>query len=1370
MPTNPLINTLKSYVPEILQNRILDDPTPPNKPFAGDYLAAVLFVDISGFTALTEEFVARGPSGAEDISSILNDFYSQWIQIIKKYGGDIVKFAGDGLLVIWQYDDLEKATLLAAQTAFESKIILEDFQAGGKTLSTRIAITSGHLALTGLGGVFNRWEMVVTGDALDQVSKMQTMLKPGQIMSSPEAWEKLKNHAVGNQVEDGHVLLNRIKSKVSNEAERMIRLDENSIPALRSYIPGAIAKRIDAGQSDWLAELRRVTTLFINIPEMVRGTDPALAQKISELIQSAIYRYEGSMNKIVVDDKGVSLLAAFGLPPFSHEDDALRGVLAAQDIYTEISELGLHCYVGITTGRVFCGVIGNETRREYTIIGDTVNLASRLMYAASMSNFPVGSNMMNIFCDANTYDAAKLRVDFTTLPPIYVRGKSQPVSVFIPQARHEKGMAQVALTDMIGREDERFALAESLRALITKESRAVIIEGEAGLGKSRLVEELFRQANAMNVNVFLGLAEAIEQNSPYHVWKNIVRKIFNVNEKESITEQKVSFEKMCNADAELRDHAPLLSAVLPFVIDDNDFTKNIVGDARASAMHQLIIERVEKLAKQSPTVLVIEDVQWLDSGSWALLNLAAQKISPLLIVITTRPLGLQAPAEFISLRAMGFTRNLSLTRLDEVEIKTLLAQRLDVQTLPNELVSFISNKAEGHPFFSEELLYALLAEGYIKVENNICRITASDGNLDRLNMPRSLEGVIISRIDKMPPAHQLTLKVASVIGRVFALRELSAIYPIKTDLSELPEFLRNLENQELTILDTPDPEISYLFKHIITQEVAYNLLLFSQRRSLHKAIAEWYETSFVRDIVTYYPVLAHHWKQAEVPKKAIEYLEKSGELAFRNGTYREAIKFLSEAIQKTEATKDTSISVLRKVYWHRIVGEAQIGLGDLESARQTFRQACAILKHPSPLTSGGAIFGVVYQWLIQSLHRQFPNLFIGRKKNQDAELQEVAQLYSHLGNINFLQLETLPMLYHTLASLNLSEDGGSMSPARVWSLGSASAILGFVPSHKLAKLYAEKAIEASTQVDNPRAQMWTYLAVGAYKLGVAEWDEARNALLNMKKLATRASDSRLEGDAEVVLAGIDFYRGSDFESANQYYQNLLNQAKKSGNSLHLSWGLHGLCFIHLMRGEFQQALDKLWDDAHLDSTPISISHRNSVRAIANWRLGNQVEAVQNMEIALSNVIPLPQTLYSLLTSYRSIAQVTFEIWEQNLTFDVNGWRTNQEVQKTSAILLKLMKKFKPAFPMSEPAYLYFLGMQSWLEGKKDSAFKHWQSSAEIARKLSMPWEEGNAWRELGKRSQGEVKNLALAKAIDLFNQCGAGYDAGEVEKLLGNGE
>ncbi|HCB01307.1 MAG TPA: hypothetical protein DEP19_02900, partial [Anaerolineae bacterium] len=658
-----------------------------------------------------------------------------------------------------------------------------------RALSTRIALTTGQIALTGLGGVFNRWEVVITGDAIDQISKAQPFLPPGQIIASPEAWMMLKEHVQGTQVEGGFVLLSAIRSKVKNEAEKNINLDENSIPALRSYIPGAIAKRIDAGQSDWLAELRRVTSLFINIPELVRGTDPEFAQKISQILQSMIYRYEGSMNKIAVDEKGVSLLAAFGLPPFSHEDDPLRGVLAAQDIYNAITELGLHCYIGIATGRVFCGVIGNETRREYTVNGDAVNLAARLMHAASSGISTNDGSSVHLICDSNTYESSKSRIDFTSLSPIRIRGKAQLVPVFVPQTRHAKGMAPLALTDMIGRENERFALAEALRALVTKESRVVMIEGEAGLGKSRLIEELFRQADAMNVNILLGLGEAIEQNTPYHVWKDIARKIFNLSELESLSEQKHSFEKMIDKDEDLKEHAPLLSAVLPFTIPDNEQTQNIVGDARASAMHQLVIERLAKKANESPTVLVIEDVHWLDSGSWALLNLAAQKISPLLIVLTFRPIGLQTPAEFNAIKGMASTRHLVLSSLSDVDIKTLLSQRLEVEILPNELVTFIRNKAEGHPFYSEELAYALRDGGYIDIVGNECHITSIGGNLDELNMPGTLEGVITSRIDKMPPAHQLTLKVASVIGRVFALRELSAIYPIKSDLSALPEYL-----------------------------------------------------------------------------------------------------------------------------------------------------------------------------------------------------------------------------------------------------------------------------------------------------------------------------------------------------------------------------------------------------------------------------------------------------------------------------------------------------------------------------------------------------------------------------------------------------
>ncbi len=1362
-----LIDTLKSYIPEILQKRIAADPMPPNKPFGETYQVAVLFVDISGFTALTEEFAAKGPSGAEDISAVLNKFYGQWINIIKSYGGDIIKFAGDGLLVIWQYNHLEKATLLAAQSALEARKQLENFHVGDRTLSTRIALGTGSIALTGLGGVFNRWEMVITGDALEQISKAQKTLKPGQIIISAEAWEHIKGYGLGVQAEEGRMLLNGINSQIPKEAAHYFNLKENSIPALRSYIPGAIAKRIDAGQSDWLAELRRVTSLFINIPEMTRGTDTEMAQRLAQILQGAIYRYEGSVNKIAVDEKGVSLLAAFGLPPFSHEDDPLRGVLAAQDILTAVKELGMDCYIGIATGRMFCGVIGNEKRREYTINGDAVNLAARLMQAISARmNTPAGEPIQ-IICDTSTYEGAKSRVDFISMNPISIRGKAHLVPIFVPQSRHAKGKGQIALTDMIGREDERFAIAEALRALITKESRAVIIEGEAGLGKSRLVEELYRQAGAMNVNILLGLGEAIEQGTPYHVWKDITKKIFNLDEQESTTEQKLAFEKILSENDELRDRAPLLSAVLPFAPSENENTKNIIGDARANAMHQLIIERLTQTAAHTPTVLVIEDVHWLDSGSWALLSLAAQRITPLLVVITARPMGVNAPMEFTQIQGMTSTRFLLLAPLSNLDIETLLYQRLNVQKLPDELVTFIRNKAEGHPFYSEELAYALRDSGIIEIKNNECRITSVGGDLEELNLPGSLEGVITSRIDKMPPSHQLTLKVASVIGRVFALKELSAIYPIKSELDELPEYLSNLEKQELTILDTPDPEVSYLFKHIITQEVAYNLLLFSQRRSLHRAIAEWYESSFMQDIIAYYPVLAHHWKQADVPQKAIEYLEKSGELAFRNGTYREAIQFFSQAVDKAGNEKDANVLPLKQAYWLRRMGEAQMGLGDMDSAREHFRNAALLLKHPSPTTTSGIIFGLVTQGVIQSLHRRFPSIFIGRLKEKDAELQEVAQLFTHLGHVNYIKLQSMPMLFHTLGSLNLSEDGGSMSPARVWALGSASAILGFIPNHKLAKHYADKALEASAQVDNPRAQIWTYLAVGAYQLGIGEWDASRTALQKARELAISASDNHLEGDAETVLAGLEFYRGGNFEQCQEYYNNLMAQANKSGNQLHLTWATYGNSFLHIVRGDFQQALQNAQSGETLDPTPINIAHLNSIRALASWRLGNEEDAVNYMAKALHILISLPPQVYSLLIAYRILSQITVEIWEQGKTFNIHGWRTAAEIRKTFMSLQKMLRKLRPAFPIAEPSLLLYRGLQQWVDGKEDAAHKDWRASVESARRLCMNWDEANALREIGRHSEGEMRRTNLEKALALFTACQAQYDMTDTKKLLG---
>ncbi len=1360
-----VITTLKSYLPNILQSRIAKDPTPPNRPFSEDLLAAVLFVDISGFTSLTEKFASKGPSGAEDIAEVLNDFYGQWIDIIKKYGGDILKFAGDGLFVIWPNENLETATTFAAQTAFEANQKLAGYVVGDSTLSTRIAIGAGQINISCLGGVFNRWEIVPTGEVIEQISNAQKNLNPGQIVLSASAWDALKGSASGIPLESGYMLLSKINSKIIPDAEKEFDLTEESIPALRSYIPGALAKRIDAGQSDWLAELRRITSVFISIPDMSKSADIDTTQKLAQILQSAIYKYEGSVNKITVDEKGVSLLGAFGLPPFSHEDDPLRAVLAAQDIKSAVADLKLSCYIGIATGRVFCGVIGNQKRREYTINGDAVNLAARLMVAASDMKLTGGDNI-TILADTTTYESAKGRVEFMGLNPISVRGKLQPVPVYVPEARHNRGVSQIALTNMIGREDEKFKLAEALRGLITRENKTIMIEAEAGLGKSRLIEELFRQSSAMNVTVLVGLSEAIEQNTPYHPWKTICATIFNLQSHLDIHEQKELFLNEIQNDQHLMERAPLLNAILPFSLDDNDFTKMIVGEARANLMRDFILEYLQEFASKKPTALVIEDTHWMDSGSWALINQARQKIHPLLIIITNRPIGATPPLEYTLIRESTSTYFIPLEPLSNTNIETLMRQRLNVRKLPPQLVSFIQNKAEGHPFYSEELVYALRDSGMLQIRDNECILSANAGNLEELNLPGSLEGVIISRIDKMSPSHQLTLKVASVIGRVFALQELSAIYPIQADVPQLANHLTHLEKQDLTILDKPEPDISYIFKHMITQEVAYNLLLFSQRRSLHRTMAEWYEKTYGDNSSSYFPALAYHWKQADIAPKAIEYLEKSGVMASHNGAYREAIQFFTQALEKIGAEKNAVLTKKQTAFLNRVIGEAYLGLGQLENARIFFRTASQILNRPAAITTTSTVLGLISELFIQTAHHNFPNIFVGLNRKNDENLQELAQNYAHIANINFVSSESLAVVYHALRALNLAESGGSMSPARVWALGTVSAIIGTIPSHKLANHYAEKALTAASQVNDPHSETWVKLAVGTYKLGAGEWDFALKILTEGKDLANRIVDYRLEITCLVVIAGLEVARGRDYRKSGAHYRELYELVKNSGSIMNISWAVFGVAIWQTHESEFNKALETLKNDNDFSTAPIDQTHLFSVKAYAFWRSGNEEKAIEYCAKCIPILTSLPPQLYSLIIGERLVANVVFEAWEQGKTFNISGFRDVAELQKTATRLVVLIKKFQRVFPFGKTTYLLYRGWLKRLTGNHKSAVKDWFASASEAHALSMPVYEANAWRELGKNSQDAIRKEYLQKALTLYQSSHAVYEAENIQKLL----
>ncbi len=908
-----LLDTFTSYVPTLTLRRLAANPAPITEPVSEEFSAAILLADIAGFTTLAED-ASRGEGGlgSEDLSRVLNDYFSQLIAIITEHGGDVVKFAGDGLLAIWTpspakaagngENPLRAATLCAAQCALVAQKELHNYEISEEIhLAMRLGIGVGDAFSVHLGGVFGRWEFLIAGDSVVQVSRAEKRAQPGQAALSPEAWALVKEACEGAPLAEGGAQLIRVREPVAPQPLSLPALDPQAEFALRAYIPGAILARLMAGQGapggkgetraerpDWLAELRRVTVLFINLPDLDYRLPVEEAQTIMRALQGALYHYEGSVNKLSVDEKGVTLIAGMGLPPLAHEDDAVRAIQVALDIRNRLQGLKVRSAIGIASGQVFCGSIGSEARREYTMIGDVVNLAARLMQSASATG--------DILVSAAAYQAAQARIAFEPLPPVMLKGKAQPINVYRPIG--EKKVAIRPQSALVGRVAERDALAAGIQTLLRGEtgSNVFIIEGEAGIGKSRLVEEVRRYADAMGVTTYTGSSDAVEKATLYRAWRPIFVQMLDINLFDDPEKLRRHIRLALGPRMILR-LAPLLRDVLGVDFPDNETTAPMTSQARAEAIRTLLIQLLQASITRSPKVLILEDAHWMDSASWALALAVSQQVRPLMLVIASRPLTEPLPPEYTRLLQVGNLRHLKLGPLDVEDTLALVCQRLGVATLPEQVAVLIKEKAEGNPFFSEELAYALRDAGLIQVVEGECQVAANVEDLRTLQFPDTVQGVITSRIDRLSAPQQLTLKVASVIGRVFAYRTLRSIHPIEEDKPQLADYLRTLEKLDLTPLNTPEPELAYIFKHIITQEVAYNMMLHAQRRELHRAVAEWYERVRADDLSALQPVLAHHWSRAEAWPKAVEYSIAAGDGAVRLFAHLEARQHYALALE-----------------------------------------------------------------------------------------------------------------------------------------------------------------------------------------------------------------------------------------------------------------------------------------------------------------------------------------------------------------------------------------------------------------------------------------------------------------------------------------
>jgi predicted ATPase/class 3 adenylate cyclase len=913
-----------SYAPAWVRRRLAEGV---QAPAAGEHVeltGAVLFADVSGFTPLADRLALRGAAGAEELSRLLNDYFGLLLAVVAEHGGEPFKFAGDALMALWPAAaaDLATATQRAAACALAIQTRLRHFETpGSATLSLRVAVGQGSgsgMQLEANG----RWFGVVGGPPLSDALRALSRAHAREAVVSADAWNAIVARASGAPAGLGCWRLTHVdpppplqtaplsaQAEAQAAAQAAADATANPHPLLHAYVPEPARARLAVGHGAWLGELRHVTALFAHVGGLdhLHASAPQRLQAVLRAAQPIVQRCQGHLHELVVDDKGVVLVALFGLPPAGHEDGAARGTRAALDLCAALDAIGHPGAVGVTTGVCFCGVVGSAIRREYTVVGDAMNVASRLMDAARLLHDTGGSP--RVLCDEATWQSATGKLDFRVLDPISVKGKSEPLAVAQPTGAHERRTNEARSTrpgtQLIGRQAERLAISEALhRCRQGGTAGTLLLIGEAGMGKTRLVAELLAQAAALGITALHGEADAIEAATPYFAWRRPFAELLGLQGlpagSDNTARRNAALAKLASLGPAHLARAPLLEAVATLGLPDTPETAQMSGQQRATATRELLLDLLTACASASttatttatttaaPTAVVLEDAHWFDAASWALLLEASRRIPQLQLSVTARPLGDVEPLELTALQALPHCQRLNLQPLSGEETLAVVCARLGVPGLPPDVDSMIRSRAAGLPLFAEELGLALLETGVIEIQDGRCKLTHGV-DLAALELPDTVQGVVTARIDRLTPREALAIKVGSVIGTSFGAQILGDVHPVRDDVGHLQEALVHLREAELTVQEAPDPQLTYAFKHIVTREVAYNLMLFAQRRQLHQAVAEWYEAHIGEQRSEMLALLAHHWARAGVVPKAVAYLEEGAMRSFSLGLARVAV-------------------------------------------------------------------------------------------------------------------------------------------------------------------------------------------------------------------------------------------------------------------------------------------------------------------------------------------------------------------------------------------------------------------------------------------------------------------------------------------------
>ncbi|WP_353813427.1 adenylate/guanylate cyclase domain-containing protein [Agromyces sp. SYSU T00266] len=1062
---------LQPYVPRLV--RFWDEEHPGRLHQAVEGTMAL--VDISGFTRMSERLARHGDVGAEEVTEVIDGTFDRLLPAAYAFGANLLKFGGDAQLLLFTGEDHHLRAAVAAHDMRSELRRLDGFATSAGTVHLRmsVGIHSGSFDFFLVGG--SHREFIVAGPGATRTVQMEGAATASQILLSPETAALLPRSSVGAVRGPGRLL------RRSPDVEQSGFLAAVSPEVdLRQFVPVGLRRTLESGAID--PEHRPAAIAFLHYAGFDRlvAEDPAHAAVLLDELVAEVQR--------CADDRGVTFLATDIAPdggkiiltagvPDTAGNNEEQMLLAARAIRHGVPR-DLPVRMGITSGHVFAGAVGPAYRRTYTIMGDAVNLAARIMAAA-----PTGE----VFVTSDVLEASRTTFRITECEPFTVKGKQEPVQAYsVGEPRGSRAGEQFGATPLIGRDAELALLTGAWADAREGRGRMIDVTADVGMGKSRLLAELL--AAAKPERVITAECRFYQLATPYFPFRSLLRAAWGLEGLDPEATEVALAELVRTHARGLEPWLALIGTPLGLTLPESAEVAQLDDQFRPARTRSAVVELLRATVRE-PTLFIIEEGQWMDEASRDLLGALIGEVDdvPWLIIVSRQP----GDQGFVAAEGPAVT-HVDLPPLDLAQA-TVLIQRATLGTplLPNQ-VAALAARAEGSPLFLLELLQVLRAGAAVDY------------------LPQSIEGLIAARIDRLSPADRNLLRRLAVLGAGFRQEHMPAVLGVTaTDVGRQVKILRRLGG-----FLSVDASGWVQFQHSLIRDVAYAGLPFKTRRELHAQVGDAIAASSADHPSGQVELLSIHYSEAHRWPEAWRSSREAGERAKDIYANLEAATFYRRALSSSRHVPDLTPAQVGDV--SEALGDVLEQAGMFDESIEAYRQAARLVRD-DPIRSADLLLKRARARARTGAYSTaYRDLTLGRRLVEGTGTEQALRATARLNALNaqIRQLQEHPRAALRLAKQAMAEaeeSGEREALARSYQvLDGAYMLLG----QSAKAIYGERAYAIYEELGDLPGMAIVTNNLGAQAYWEGEWERAVNFYARARDAFVRAGN-----EAEAATCG-----------------------------------------------------------------------------------------------------------------------------------------------------------------------------------------------------------------------------------------------------------